>query len=96
MEVDGQTIELTLWDTAGQEDYDRLRPLSYPGSDVVVICFSVDRPESLNNVEGAWAAEVKHFCRGVPVILVGNKTDLRTDDKVVQELATLGQAPITW
>jgi small GTP-binding protein len=33
---------LSLWDTAGQEDYDRLRPLSYPGTDVFVICFAID------------------------------------------------------
>ena len=36
-------IELTLWDTAGQESYDKLRPLSYPCSDVVLITFSIDR-----------------------------------------------------
>ena len=36
-------IEFSLWDTAGQESYDRLRPLSYPQSDVVLICFSIDR-----------------------------------------------------
>jgi cell division control protein 42 len=38
---------LSLWDTAGQEDYDRLRPLSYPGTDVFLICFSIDSHESL-------------------------------------------------
>ena len=48
--VDGKNIELALWDTAGQEDYDRLRPLSYPDADVVLICFSIDKPESLENV----------------------------------------------
>ena len=48
--VDGKQVELALWDTAGQEDYDRLRPLSYPDTDVILICYSVDRPESLDNV----------------------------------------------
>ena len=38
-----EEIELTLWDTAGQESYDKLRPLSYSNSDVVLICFSIDR-----------------------------------------------------
>lgn len=38
-----EEVELTLWDTAGQESYEKLRPLSYPGSDVVLICYSIDR-----------------------------------------------------
>lgn len=43
-------IELALWDTAGQEDYDRLRPLSYPDAHVFLICFAIDNPGSLSNV----------------------------------------------
>lgn len=42
-------VELALWDTAGQEDYDRLRPLSYPDTDVILMCFSIDSPDSLGN-----------------------------------------------
>lgn len=47
--LDNKLIELALWDTAGQEEYDRLRPLSYPESDVILIVFSVDFPTSLAN-----------------------------------------------
>lgn len=50
VEVDGKHVELALWDTAGQEDYDRLRPLSYPDSHVILICFAIDSPDSLDNV----------------------------------------------
>ena len=46
-------------------------------------------PDSLSNVEPHWAKEVKHFCRGVPVILVGNKIDLRNDQDTIQNLTTL-------
>lgn len=46
-----KTVEFALWDTAGQEEYDRLRPLSYPETHVLLICFSVDVPASLENVE---------------------------------------------
>jgi Ras family protein A len=49
--VDGKQVELALWDTAGQEDYDRLRPLSYPDSHVILICYAIDSPDSLENVQ---------------------------------------------
>jgi Ras homolog gene family, member A len=51
VEVDGKHVELALWDSVGQECYDRLRPLSYPGSHVILICFAVDSPDSLDNVQ---------------------------------------------
>ena len=51
VQYEGKVIELALWDTAGQEEYDRLRPLSYPESDVILIVFSVDFPTSLANVQ---------------------------------------------
>lgn len=90
-----EEIEFSLWDTAGQESYDRLRPLSYPSSDVVLICFAIDSPDSLANVEVQWAKEVKHFCKGVPVILVGNKIDLRGDQSMVASLAKKNQVPVS-
>lgn len=44
-------VELALWDTAGQEDYDRLRPLSYPETDVILMCFAIDQPTSFSNIQ---------------------------------------------
>jgi len=77
IEVEGKKVSLDLWDTAGQEDYDRLRPLSYGAADVVILCYSIDTPKSLINVIDKWVPEVRYFCKEVPVILVGNKKDLR-------------------
>ncbi|VEN54892.1 unnamed protein product [Callosobruchus maculatus] len=51
MVVDGISVSLGLWDTAGQEDYDRLRPLSYPQTDVFLICFSVASPSSFESTK---------------------------------------------
>ncbi|BAO42116.1 GTP-binding protein Rho1 [Kluyveromyces marxianus] len=95
VEVDGRRVELALWDTAGQEDYDRLRPLSYPDSNVVLICYSIDLPDSLENVMEKWISEVLHFCQGVPIILVGCKADLRNDPQVVEELRAQGLEPVS-
>jgi Ras family protein A len=94
VEVDGKRVELALWDTAGQEDYDRLRPLSYPDSHVIIICFAIDSPDSLDNVQEKWISEVNHFCPGLPIILVGCKKDLRNDHKTKQDLAKSGQEPV--
>lgn len=95
VEVDGRKVELALWDTAGQEDYDRLRPLSYPDSNVILICFSVDSPDSLDNVLEKWIAEVLHFCQGVPIILVGCKSDLRNDPNTIELLREVQQQPVS-
>ena len=75
-----------MWDTAGQADYDRLRPLSYPDTDVVLMCFNIDSTDSLENIQAKWVPEVHHFCPNVPFILVGNKIDLRNDENKKQEL----------
>jgi len=76
--LDGKPVQLALWDTAGQEEYERLRPLSYSKSHVILIAFSVDTPDSLENVTVKWIEEVRNICGpDIPVILVGLKTDLR-------------------
>merc|ERR1712002_534984 len=95
IEVDGRQVELALWDTAGQEDYDRLRPLSYPDTDVILMCFSIDSPDSLENIPEKWTPEVRHFCPNVPIILVGNKKDLRSDSGTIRELQKMKQQPVT-
>ncbi|KAG2061370.1 signal transducer [Suillus hirtellus] len=96
IQFDGKLVELALWDTAGQEEYDRLRPLSYPESDVILIVFSIDFPVSLGNVQDKeWYPEVAHFCEGTPLILVGTKTDLRRDEQTRRMLGAQGQVPVT-
>ncbi|KAI5867463.1 putative RHO3 protein [Durotheca rogersii] len=75
--VDSVHIELSLWDTAGQEEFDRLRSLSYDNTDVVVLCFSVDSKDSLENVESKWVGEIQENCPGVKLVLVALKCDLR-------------------
>lgn len=77
MQYKGETIYLALWDTAGQEDYDRLRPLSYPGTDVVLLCFSVVSEASYDAIADKWSPEINHYLADVPHILVGTKVDLR-------------------
>ncbi|KAF4550848.1 putative GTP-binding protein rho2 [Elsinoe fawcettii] len=89
--VDGKSVQLALWDTAGQEDYERLRPLAYSQAHVILIGFSVDTPDSLENVKTKWAAEAQERCPGVPIILVGLKKDLRDDPMAQEEMRKRSQ-----
>lgn len=58
------------------------------------MCFSIDSPDSLENIPEKWNPEVKHFCPNVPVLLVGNKKDLRNDEHTKRELMKLRQEPV--
>ncbi len=75
--VDNVHIELSLWDTAGQEEFDRLRSLSYDDTHTIMLCFSVDSKDSLENVESKWVGEIAENCQGVKLVLVALKCDLR-------------------
>ncbi|KAJ1898433.1 GTP-binding protein Rho1 [Kickxella alabastrina] len=91
--VDGRAVELALWDTAGQEDYDNVRYPCYNGASVIIICFSVDSPDSLENVREKWISEVLEYAPGVPTLLVGLKEDLRRDPNIIEQLGRDGQQP---
>jgi len=90
--VDGQHIELSLWDTAGQEEFDRLRSLSYSDTHVIMLCFSVDSRDSLENVQSKWVGEIAEHCEGVKLVLVALKCDLR-DQQIANGEDTPGKGP---
>lgn len=76
--ANGVSYQVGLWDTAGDSDYDRLRPLSYPGTNAFLICYSVERPESLTLARDKFAVEARMAVQNAPLILVACKTDLRS------------------
>ena len=78
-------MELSLWDTAGQEEFDRLRSLSYDDTHAIMLCFSVESPESLENVETKWVGEIAENCPGVKLVLVALKCDLREQSREAEE-----------
>jgi len=86
---------MQIWDPAGQEDYDRLRPLSYPQTDIFLLCFSIISPASFENVKAKWYPEINHHCPNVPILVVGTKLDLREDSATISRLAEKRLAPIT-
>nr|XP_012423775.1 PREDICTED: rho-related GTP-binding protein RhoD isoform X1 [Odobenus rosmarus divergens] len=96
LQMKGKPLNLQIWDTAGQVDYDRLRPLFYPDASVLLLCFDVTSPHSFDNISNRWYPEVNHFCKEVPIIVVGCKTDLRKDKSLVKKLRKNRLEPVTY
>eukprot|EP00118_Oscarella_pearsei_P025131 m.307578 g.307578 ORF g.307578 m.307578 type:complete len:196 (+) comp42485_c0_seq1:170-757(+) len=84
--VNGEVVSIGLWDTAGQDDYDRIRPLSYPMTDVFLMCFSIPEPSSFENVYTKWYPELLHHAPDVPRLLVATKLDLRDNPDIQAQL----------
>ena len=93
--INGQRYTFGLWDTAGQEDYDRLRPLAYPDTDCFLVSFSVISPSAFENVSAKWIPEIKHHCPTVPFVIVGLKTDLRDDKETIENLKQIRSSPVS-
>lgn len=94
--VGDEKVTIHLWDTAGQEEYDRLRPLSYTQTDIFLICFSVMEPSSFHNVESKWMPEIRHHTpKDTKILLIGTKSDVRDDPHVLDELDEQGLSPVT-
>jgi small GTP-binding protein len=92
-EVDGQCINMILWDTAGQEDYTTLRTRMYRNTDIFLLCFSTIHMDSFDNLKHKWIIELKQNAPNTPFVLVGTKTDLREkyekdNDKSVEIINT--------
>jgi len=93
--VEGNPVNLGLWDTAGSEEFDTLRPLSYPGTEVFLLCYSIFSKTSYDNILKKWYPEVSEHAPGVPVILVATKMDLRNKPEAIQALKDNGEEPIS-
>lgn len=87
-------VNLSLVDTTGIEEYDRLRPLCYVNASLSLICFSIDDPESADRVLQKWNPEIRHFTGRAPVILVACKIDLRDDPETIFKLKQRNEKPI--
>jgi len=95
--IDDTTISLGLWDTAGSDEYDSLRPLSYPGTDIFLVCFSLVDPETLDHVKSKWIVEINKHMEGQKpaILLLGTKLDQRNNASVVENLRKSGLKPVT-
>ncbi|NXD44077.1 RND2 protein, partial [Copsychus sechellarum] len=81
--------------SSGSAYYDNVRPLAYPDSDAVLICFDISRPETLDSVLKKWQGETQEFCPNAKIVLVGCKLDMRTDLNTLRELSKQRLIPVT-
>ncbi|XP_010128622.1 PREDICTED: ras-like GTP-binding protein RHO [Chlamydotis macqueenii] len=95
-EVDGKEMKLILFDVSGKNEvsYRNLRSVFYKDTDIILLCFSVDRPDSQQNILDVWVPEIKLLCPTVPIILVATKIELRGDEGIKKKLTTTGKEPI--
>uniref|UniRef100_A0A8C5TNM4 Rho family GTPase 2 n=1 Tax=Malurus cyaneus samueli TaxID=2593467 RepID=A0A8C5TNM4_9PASS len=95
-EIDKQRTELNMGTPqVGSAYYDNVRPLAYPDSDAVLICFDISRPETLDSVLKKWQGETQEFCPNAKIVLVGCKLDMRTDLNTLRELSKQRLIPVT-
>jgi len=93
---DDRSINLGLWDTAGQDDFEHMRPISYIAADIFLLFFAIDNPTSFHNVKHKWFPEVKKHGSEVPLILVGTKSDIRENEKLIEDLRSKNTELIPW
>ena len=95
MKIQGRSVSVRLWDTAVQEDFEMFRSTMYRKASVFVVMYSVDRPQSLENVHEKWIPELREYCPNVPIVLVATKTDLRYCASVIEQLSDSNEKPVT-
>jgi len=76
IDIDGKEVSVSLWDTAGQEELASLRSLSYPDTDIFLLCFSLVDETSLRSAEEKWYPEITEKCAEAKIFVVGTKSDL--------------------
>eukprot|EP00092_Neocalanus_flemingeri_P103135 GFUD01131946.1.p1 GENE.GFUD01131946.1~~GFUD01131946.1.p1 ORF type:complete len:199 (-),score=47.02 GFUD01131946.1:114-710(-) len=95
VELNGKSLQLRLYDTAGQEEYERLRPLAYKDTDVVLMAFSIVNRDSFANIKNTWYPECQQHLKDSQIVLVGTKYDLKNDSTALAELEDQGEVPVT-
>jgi len=95
MDYEGRSFNLGLWDTAGQSDFEKLRPMSYDNADIFLLFFSIINPTSFENVKEKWFPEIRQYGATTPLLLVGTKVDKRTDPETLEKLKLAKQEPVS-
>lgn len=77
-----KTYQTVLWDSAGQEELNGIRRMSYDDVDLVLLCFNLNNIDSFKNIIDRWLIEIGAFLPSTKIILIGTKSDL---DKNIEQ-----------
>ncbi|KAM9783162.1 rho-related GTP-binding protein RhoV [Neosynchiropus ocellatus] len=94
VQVEGTPVKVQLLDTAGQEEFDEFRSLSYSHMDVFLLCFSMVNPDSFHNITKKWVPEIRAYNPNAPIILVGTQSDRLLDVNVLINLDRSNVKPV--
>lgn len=88
LELDGKVVKFQIWDTAGQERFRSIIGSYYRSAKGILMVYDCSSPSSANNLSEVWAEQVKTFGRpSVPVLVVGNKSDLACNSEEAHVIA---------
>ena len=94
--IDNMKVELEVVDTIGCEEYRDIRHALYPGTDLFIICYSVNSRISFERVGLYWINEIIYTSPGTSYIIVGTKIDLRDDKNVLEDILTSGSSIVSF
>jgi small GTP-binding protein len=94
--IDGKSITFSVWDIIWRDDEDRLHPYVPSGTNIILVCFSLVRPYTLDRVRTWWLPEILQCAPNVPFILVGTQSDLRQDPTMIERLHAYNMTPISY
>ena len=85
IEINGKTVKIQIWDTAGYEDFQEIRKTFYKGVIVALLVYDITRKETFIHVK-KWLEEIKsNISEQITIILIGNKKDLENKREVSYE-----------
>jgi small GTP-binding protein len=85
-------LRFMIWDVLGQKEYSKIRTASMSGAQGVIVVGDLSRMETIQSMQDFWLKEVESVIGKMPVVIVGNKTDLiKGDSMAATVLESMGQ-----
>ncbi|UCC18238.1 MAG: GTP-binding protein [Promethearchaeota archaeon] len=81
------TVNLMVWDIAGQPQFYMLHRPYFNGADGMMLVYDITRSSSFSNINNWFSTSVKYGLSGIPRILIGNKIDLKDERKIILPMA---------